>query len=149
MHLISHRGNTRGPLVDEENRPGYIVATINKGFQVEVDLWLIKDEWFLGHDFPQCNVKEAWLVNHKKSLWLHCKNLAAMNELCAWEHSQQLNFFWHQNDDFALTSKGYIWTYPNRPVTEHSVLVHPELIGQVDPNVAGICSDHIERFDWS
>ena len=22
------------------------------------------------------------------------------------------NYFWHQNDKFTLTSKGYIWTFP-------------------------------------
>jgi hypothetical protein len=34
--------------------------------------------------------------------------------------------FWHQNDDFTLTSKNYIWTYPGQPYTASSVIVMPE-----------------------
>ena len=27
---------------------------------------------------------------------------------------KSLNYFWHQTDDFTLTSHGYIWTYPGK-----------------------------------
>jgi hypothetical protein len=53
-----------------------------------------------------------------------------------------LNYFWHQEDNFTLTSQGYIWTYPDKDVTNKSiaVLVDKEL---APDGVAGVCSDYI------
>lgn len=33
------------------------------------------------------------------------------------------NCFWHQEDDYALTSSGYIWTYPDKLLTDKSIIV--------------------------
>jgi hypothetical protein len=38
MRLISHRGNTIGPNPEMENSPLYIQETLDKGFDVEIDL---------------------------------------------------------------------------------------------------------------
>ena len=35
--------------------------------------------------------------------------------------------FEHQEDDVTLTSEGYIWTYPNKQLTDNSIAVLPEL----------------------
>ena len=37
MILISHRGNINGPNIDKENKPSYISAAIDKGYDCEVD----------------------------------------------------------------------------------------------------------------
>jgi hypothetical protein len=42
-------------------------------------------------------------------------------------HSE-LNYFWHQSDDYTITSKGYFWTYPGKKISNKSVIVLPELI---------------------
>ena len=49
--------------------------------------------------------------------------------------------FWHQEDDVTLTSKGYLWTYPNKQLTPKSIAVLPE--GVIEEEIAGFCSDFI------
>ena len=52
MILISHRGNIDGPNSKLENNPTYIDRALDKGFNVEIDLWVYEKEFFLGHDEP-------------------------------------------------------------------------------------------------
>ncbi len=58
MILISHRGNIKGPRPELENKPEYVKATLKKGFNVEIDVWFKKGEWWLGHDKPQYKVTD-------------------------------------------------------------------------------------------
>lgn len=143
VKLISHRCNLNGIQKHEENHPGCADDAIAKGFDVELDVRYINDKLYLGHDAPQYEIDDDWIQDRIEKLWLHCKNLGAIDKL----HSLgDTNYFWHQKDDFTLTSKKYIWTYPNRPVVRNSVLVHPEETGIDFTNIAGICSDYIERY---
>ena len=41
MIKISHRGNIKGPNMDRENRPSYVDAALQLGYDVEVDVRLI------------------------------------------------------------------------------------------------------------
>ena len=43
MVLISHRGNLEGKNIELENDPTYIDSAIEKGFDVEIDLWVDND----------------------------------------------------------------------------------------------------------
>ena len=57
-----------------------------------------------------------------------------------------IHCFWHQNDDYTLTSQGLIWTYPKKLLYLNSICVLPELGYKGDINKCyGICSDYIER----
>jgi hypothetical protein len=47
MIYISHRGNINGKNIERENSPEYILETLNKGYDVEVDIWIINNKWFL------------------------------------------------------------------------------------------------------
>jgi hypothetical protein len=47
MKLISHRGNINGKIIERENSIDYVQETIDCGFDVEIDLWINKDEIFL------------------------------------------------------------------------------------------------------
>ena len=109
MKLIAHRGNIHG-VTTWENLPSEVEKCINKGFDAEVDIWKIGTKWWLGHDRPHYLVPYTWLIKHRDSLWLHCKNFEALDQLVHLD--DRLNFFWHENDDYALTSQGYIWIYP-------------------------------------
>ena len=102
-----------------ENNPNYICNTIEQGFDVEVDVW-ITDNIYFGHDGPDYKCSMNFLVSRADKLWIHCKNLRALEIL---NGIRSLNVFWHQKDDYTLTSKGYIWTYPNKSVCEKSVIV--------------------------
>jgi len=119
MKLIAHRGNTQGRKKHLENHPNYITSAINQGFDVEVDAW-ITDTLYLGHDKPQYHCPISFLSKYSDKLWIHCKNLKALETL---NGIRGLNIFWHQEDDFTLTSKGFIWTYPEKEVSNKSVLV--------------------------
>ena len=52
MFLISHRGNLNGAEFDQENKPDFIRSALNYSFDVEVDIWFIDDNFYLGHDSP-------------------------------------------------------------------------------------------------
>ena len=77
--LISHRGNTNGSDIDKENSPTTIAQTINNGFDCEVDLRVVENKLFLGHDLPQFQIELSFLNEFKDKLWIHCKNFEALN----------------------------------------------------------------------
>ena len=149
MKLISHRGNIDGKLVSYENEPNYIDIAINEGFDVEVDVWYTKPNQsgkilFLGHDKPQYGVDLKWFLDRIDKLWVHCKNIEAVEFFS--NHPDDYNFFWHENDTLTLTSKKYIWTYPGKQPISNSIAVMPELYNDPVSNCFGICSDFIKKY---
>lgn len=136
MIKIAHRGNTDGPSI-LENSPGFLLEAIQKGFDVEFDARCIKGQWYLGHDNPSYPVGESFIDQIKNNSWIHCKNLEALEKLDKNNH----NFFWHQEDDFTLTSNGYIWTYPGKNITSKSIIVDLNLNNTYN-NVYGVCTDY-------
>ena len=144
MILISHRGNISGRIEDVENRPDYIDDTIRLGYEVEVDVWVIEGTFHLGHDKPQYPISLNWLHQRKDKLWIHCKNIEAMewfNDLLGTYH-----YFWHQEDTVTLTSKNYIWAYPGKQPIKNSIAVMPELHKDDLTSCLGICSDYIQNY---
>ena len=73
MKLIAHRGNVDSRQETRENKPDYIQAAVERGFDVEIDVWYTDKKWHLGHDNAQYLVEESFLKN--KSLWCHAKNI--------------------------------------------------------------------------
>jgi len=147
MKFISHRGNLTGPLPDLENSPEFIVDAILKGFDVEVDLRKKGEKLFLGHDFCQYEIKESFLSQHKDQLWIHCKDLPSLKWLLS--NDSTYNFFWHQGDDFSITTSGHIWTYPDKELSDISICVMPESSTYTNNSMyrsAGICSDYIMGY---
>ena len=140
MILISHRGNISGRNPERENTVDYISEAIQKGYDVEIDVWFVENKFFLGHDSPEVEIEEEYLQN--KKLWCHAKNLEALEKM---SQNKKIHCFWHQEDDFQLTSKNYIWTYPNKPLGRYSVCVLPENPRQIS-GVAGICLDDFSNF---
>ena len=151
MKLIAHRGNIDGPNSIEENTPEYIDIAIQLGYDVEIDLRLKNHKFYLGHDESQYQVSMSWLVERKNNLWIHCKNLDCLNTFS--NTSINFNYFWHQEDDFTLTSLKYIWTYPGKSYTFKSIIVMPEwntelknFLNLLKFPCYGICSDYIEKL---
>ena len=141
MKLIAHRGNVSGPSL-LENSIDHINNAIQKGFDVEVDLRFINREWWVGHDHPQYKI-ETLDIFPKERTWWHCKNFDALQQLSTTDYT----YFWHQNDDYTLTSNGYIWTYPEKSTSDRSIIVvlSPLMIDQI-PQCYGICSDYVENL---
>lgn len=121
MVIISHRGNLNGPLSDLENNPEQIDIAIQNHFDVEIDLWVVDGNFFLGHDYPKYCINIDWLLARSARVWVHCKNFQSFSYLVAKRNN--LNFFFHQNDDYTLTSKNNIWVFPNKPYDENSIIV--------------------------
>lgn len=150
MIIISHRGNIEGSDPKKENSPKYILEALNQKLQVEIDVWIEKGKWYLGHDKPKYKVDDRFLFE-TPGLWLHCKNPAALEDLCIRKINGNLcgMFFWHENDTYALTSNLLMWTYPRRPLSDISIAVMPELSAYTDKELKkciGICTDQVKYY---
>jgi hypothetical protein len=145
--IIAHRGLLEGPDEFLQNSPDQIRAALQQGFDAEIDLWLLDDKWWLGHDSPEHSVDQVFI--DQPGLWIHCKNLPAFFALKAQDSGH--NFFWHDSDSVVLSSRGYVWTYFGRPETRspHSICVMPEVTYGLDHMVDeirsqtwyGVCTD--------
>jgi hypothetical protein len=144
--FISHRGNLIGTDESLENNPNQIEKVLSRGFDCEVDLHKVGKDLYLGHDNPQYKVTYNWLLKFTNNLWIHAKNFDALNFLVSCE--QDLNYFWHQDDDFTLTSRNIIWTYPGKQFSENSIIVKLDYEANYinKSNLFGICSDYIEKY---
>ena len=145
MILISHRGNISGPNPEKENHPEYILAALQAGYDVEIDVWFENGKFMLGHDEPQYEFPFELLDKNYPNLWIHCKNMAALSTLNQLDQNgDKVNYFWHENDLGVLTSKGYIWS---TALFDRGILVMPEAFGK-EPiaSTLGVCSDYIEKY---
>ena len=142
MILISHRGNIDGKKSTLENNPEYVESALVLGYDVEVDVWYDKGFW-LGHDAPEYKIESIFLTSNSSRLWCHAKNLEAMVEM---KKYPELNYFWHQDDDVTLTSKGYLWAYPGKQPLKNSIAVMPEINNDKISECEGICSDYISKY---
>lgn len=170
MRLIAHRGNISGPKPEFENNPEYIVQALDKGFDVEIDVWidktfeksydettikalrvleydseieLLKTGLFLGHKHPTYKVSKQFFYN--PNIWCHLKDIEAVQYFQ--KNLPNTNWFWHENDQLTLTSKGYVWGY-QKLIIPNSVVVMPDYLNIISMIIAGfrftgICADNI------
>jgi len=146
MLLIAHRGNLNGREEEYENTVPYINAALEKGVDVEVDVWGKGRFLYLGHNKPLNLIDPVYLKN--PSLWCHAKNLEALIQLqyLNTKGGYNIHYFWHQKDDVTLTSKNYIWAFPGKQPIENSIAVMPEIHADSLSKCKGICSDYIETY---
>jgi hypothetical protein len=145
MIWIAHRGLYLGPNSGQENKPSQVQMALNAGFDVELDVWFQNNKFFLGHDKPQYEVPKEFFFNYK--MWLHAKDIPTFLEL---KSHPVAEVFFHQEDQVAITSGKYLWTYPNKNniLTKDSIAVMPERVGKWKDieSCAGICSDFISNY---
>ncbi len=83
----------------------------------------------------------SFLKNEK--FWCHAKNYDALEYML----ENNIHCFWHQEDMFTITSKGYIWQYPSNIKYNNAIFLMPENFGLIDmTGVKGICSDYIFKY---
>jgi len=142
MILIAHRGNINGKIPEKENTPQYIQEAAEMGYHVEIDAWGDdKGKLYLGHDQSQYPVTINFLS--QGPFIVHAKNNLAIPLL----EYHNLHWFWHNTDNYTITSKGWVWAYPNMPAAGlNCIAVLPECHGTSVDKFAGICSDYIERY---
>lgn len=150
MKIILHRGNLTGPNPETENSPEQILRCIQKGYDVEIDLWRIDGILYFGHDNPTYKTNLHFLHKYRHYLWVHCKNVEALGYMS--DSGASLNYFWHQEDQYTITSWDYIWSYPksNSPYFKNQILL--DFSKNIDfeyyktLNVAGVCVDYEENI---
>ncbi len=149
MILISHRGNTNKTFPDRENSPSYIDEAIKQGYDVEVDVRLIGNKLFLGHDTPDYPVTLTWLLDRKIYLFVHTKNFGALSHLI----DSELRIFYHQKENHTIINNcDLIWSHNLAEANEKSIipLLSQENIRHFSgTQVAGICSDFVELLSTS
>jgi len=149
MKIIAHRANINGPNKSLENKPEQILYAISQGYDCEIDLWYINNILYLGHDEPQYQIGINFLIEYADKLWCHCKHMESFESLLQYN---QLNCFYHQSDDYILTSKKNIWVYPGKTVPKHGIVVMPEWHPDIKYNkntISGMCTDYpssVESF---
>jgi len=150
LRLISHRGNLNGPSRSTENSPKQIDVCIDLGYDVEIDIRFCGDRFYLGHDFAENPVDRRWLENRADRLWVHCKDACSLDLLS----NSYLNCFWHDKDDYTVTTCGYVWAYPGKRIISNCVLCLPENVKPVDDSTwdwknnasFAVCSDFIQKI---
>lgn len=147
MKLISHRGNLNEILPEKENSPQYIDEAIQQGYDVEIDIRLINNVLYLGHDTPDYKVTLEFLKFRRDYLWVHCKNFAVLSYLV----DSNLRIFFHQKEDHSIINNcDLIWSHKLSEANERSII---PLLSSDDileyhkyKHVYGICSDFISRL---
>ena len=141
MKIISHRGNLEGRIPSEENNPDYIEEAIRSGFDVEIDLWLYENGFYLGHDEPEYQIDLNFLKNER--LWVHAKSMKTAEFL----YKQPLiHWLWHETDKMTLTSKGYIWCFPGYSCKDCIIVDKDGRTPSCSDNIWGVCTDYPYRW---
>lgn len=131
----------QGRSPENENRPEYIIAAAEAGFDVECDVWCNRGQFSLGHDGPLYPVNAEFLLRY--NLWCHAKNIDAVEQFS--QCLRQVHWFWHETDHFTLTSRGYVWVYPGKYAPRGSILVvSTEMVIDYE-GLGGVCTDHALR----
>lgn len=154
MRYIAHRGNIDGRNAGKENSPDYILQALNRGFDVEVDVWLYQETtkeepaYYFGHDQPEYRVQIPAVFLENPLVWFHAKTIQTFYALM---RNSVTAFYIDGDHACALTTRGHIWTTPGNVLTPRSIAVMPEY----SPNwrtadlrqVYGICSDNLFAVD--
>lgn len=143
--IIAHRANLNGPNPEIENSVKSVYECFDLNLDVEIDVWFFEETGFwLGHDKPEHSLMLAGEILTDERTWCHAKNLQAALKL----KEIGAHYFWHQEDDFTLTSNGFFWTYPGKKLSKNSIAVMPEM--KYDESTlhlaCGICTDFPTRY---
>lgn len=141
MKLISHRGNINQTNHDLENSLQYVELALKK-YDCEIDVWYNDKKFFLGHDGPKHEVDKNFLTN--PSLWCHAKHYESLQALL----DIGAHCFFHQRDDYTVTSRGIIWAYPGQKGDKNTVCVHPHELDIDDvKKFYGVCANNIKDYE--
>lgn len=145
MKIISHRGNLKGRVPNKENRPSYIDCAIQLGYDVEVDVRYINNQFWLGHDTPDYKVSVEWLNKRKDKLWIHCKDIQSSQRLTSLP--VDFKFFCHSNDPYILTSTGHLWVHDLTLNLDNQCIIPLLSENEIKSNkinyIYAVCTDYV------
>lgn len=140
MLIISHRGNLEGRDPCTENTVEQVQKAIDLGFDVEVDVWWVNGDYFLGHDAPDQRVTPEWLEHD--ALWCHAKNAEALVHML---DRGDIHCFAHDRDKYVLTSGHYVWTAV-KDMTGLGVVVVTNDVLDAHHDVFAVCTDYPMQY---
>lgn len=141
MIFICHRGKKNNQ--EPENFRENILKNLSLGYDCEIDVWKIENKFFIGHDKPEEEIEDKFLYNDH--LWCHAKNIESLKYMI----SNNINTFWHQEDDYTITSKGFVWVYPGKKLIKNCIAVKPELANYSLKDLKicyAICTAEVEKY---
>ena len=150
IRLISHRGNTTGSIPARENTIKYISEALKAGYDVEIDVTLEDNIYYLGHDKPQEKIDIAFLENAR--LWVHCKTDITHQTLYK---NPKVQCFQQTDEDSVFTSVGMIWSHSSsKKISPIRILT---ILGPVSDfydkwgtdykiRPYAVCSDYVESY---
>jgi hypothetical protein len=147
-HWILHRGLSAGPNAALENRQDRLVAALNAGWDVELDIWFADGQLYLGHDWKAAvdgGAIKPFFLNYPGA-WVHCKNMGALAYMLSLPH--RCHYFVHDRDEATLTNTGEAWCYPGNYAGPRSICVLPETAPAAQQQAiwqpcAAVCSDYL------
>ena len=156
MHVISHRGQLDGPSSEQANYPNHLSSIIKlyADLLFEIDLWIDSNGYALGHDFPQYPVSYSFLEHISSRSIFHIKNIQTCSQeaiLSLSKVTSSFHYFSHEEDNFTLTSQGWIWSHPKNGILPNTIAVMPEnslsvaeiyKLPQLCPDLVGVCTDY-------
>lgn len=147
MILISHRGNLSGLEPGRENTTEFIQEAIDKGYDVEIDVRLLDNGLYLGHDDPDYPVELSWLAARRDFLWIHAKNFPALDFFMG----HGLRVFYHQLEKHTVIGNTqFVWSHDLSEASERSIVpmlsLQDVLDNEGNDGFHGVCSDYIEGF---
>ena len=110
MRFIAHRGVFDGNYTNE-NTMVQVQLALDKGFDVECDIRVVNGTYFLGHDDAIEEVKKELLRDDR--FWCHAKDGQTLSSLI----DDGCHAFFHQDDDYTLTSRSIVWVYLKKAFT--------------------------------
>jgi|LauGreDrversion4_2_1035121.scaffolds.fasta_scaffold02508_14 hypothetical protein len=158
MRIVSHRGNLTGPDKDKENTEPYLLEALERGFDIEFDIWYMGSKFWLGHDVPTKSFSIDTLIQwatvyQNQNFYVHCKHVWALEQMVKTKKKNIIPFF-HDIDQCILLSDYTIWVHPNAinavSVRENCIAVFPacktikyDINYDVDfERFHGICTDY-------
>jgi hypothetical protein len=138
MKVIAHRGNTLGPDPRLENRPEFLLAALEQGFDVETDVWEVDSGFALGHDYPHYPVSIEFL--RRPGVWCHAKTPETLASLL----DRGCHCFFQDKDDTVLTSSLFMVLHVDHGPIDHprTVVVHLDAPTGLLFEAYGVCTDY-------
>ena len=145
MKIISHRGNLNGPNSCRENSPEAIFRASSYGYNVEVDLWIINNCFYFGHDIPKYKITKDFIEKISNNTFFHIKCCIEA------ELSTKLNYFIQNEEPQVITSAGQIWCHSSYPIFNwKSILTLSEtqniFLDEKLNKCYGICTDYPNKW---
>src|SRR6185369_258352 len=100
MKIIAHRGNLTGPEPKYENGVFTISVALNRGFDIEIDVWKLPNTggYRLGHDAPMMHQSVPQWFLEQPGVWCHAKDLYTLQHL---QENPKINSFWQVDESVS------------------------------------------------